>query len=46
MTDEARQLPVTIDAATLRGFGSSTRTTDAGPIDVLADLPVKGGHRT
>ena len=44
--DDARRLPVTIDAETLRSFGSSTWTTDAGPVDVLADLPVKGGRRT
>jgi hypothetical protein len=47
MTDEeARQLPVVIDGATLRAFGSTTWTTDAGPLDVLAELPVDGGHRT
>lgn len=34
-----------IDAATLRAFGSTTWTTDAGPLDVLSELPVKGGHR-
>jgi hypothetical protein len=40
MTDEeARQLPVVIDAATLRGFGSTTWRTDAGSIDVLHDVP-------
>ena len=33
--DEARQLPVIVDAATLRAFGSSTWTTDAGPLDIL-----------
>ena len=44
--EEARQLPVTIDAATLRAFGSTTRTTDAGPLDVLRELPVNGGRRT
>lgn len=47
MADEAaRQLPVTVDVATLRGFGSSTWMTDAGPVDVLGDLPVAGGRRT
>lgn len=46
MTDEeARQLPVIVDAATLKGFGSSTWTTDAGPVDVLGELPVAGGRR-
>ena len=33
--DEARQLPVQLDAGTFRSFGSSTWMTDAGPIDVL-----------
>lgn len=46
MTDEeARQLPVIVDASTLRSFGSSTWTTDAGPLDVLAELPDRDGHR-
>jgi hypothetical protein len=44
--EEARQLPVTIDAATLRAFGSTTWTTDAGPLDVLRELPVTDGRRT
>ncbi len=44
--EEARQLHVTIDAATLRAFGSTTWTTDAGPLDVLRELPVTGGRRT
>jgi hypothetical protein len=44
--DEARQLPVTIDAATLQAFGSTTWTTDAGPLDVLRELPVTGDRRT
>jgi hypothetical protein len=44
--EEARQLPVTIDGATLRAFGSTTWTTDAGPLDVLRELPVSGGRRT
>lgn len=44
--DEARRLPVTLDAATLRAFGSSTWMTDGGPLDILRDLPVSGGHRT
>jgi hypothetical protein len=47
MTDEeARQLPVVLDAATLRAFGSSTWMTDAGPLDVLRDLLVAGGRRS
>ena len=37
---------MTIDAATLRAFGSTTWTTDAGPLDVLRELPVAGGRRT
>jgi hypothetical protein len=44
--DDARRLPVTIDRATLRSFGSSTWMTDAGPIDVLVELsdPTGGRH--
>ncbi|MGI8757908.1 MAG: nucleotidyl transferase AbiEii/AbiGii toxin family protein [Acidimicrobiales bacterium] len=46
MTDEeARQLPVVLDAATIQAFGSTTWTTDAGPLDVLQTLPVAGGSR-
>ena len=37
---------MTIDAATLQAFGSTTWTTDAGPLDVLRELPVTGGRRT
>jgi hypothetical protein len=44
--EEARELPLTVDAETLRSFGSSTWTTDSGPVDVLADLPVTGGRRS
>ena len=44
--DEARQLPVVIDAATLRGFGSTTWRTDAGSIDVLHDLPTATNRRS
>lgn len=36
--DEARQLPVQIDATTLELAGMSTWTTDAGPFDILAGL--------
>ncbi|MDC3402437.1 hypothetical protein OAX95_00705 [bacterium] len=44
MTDEeSRQLPVQLDAETLRSFGSSTWMTDAGPIDVLRDLRDRQG---
>jgi hypothetical protein len=47
MTDEeARQLPLLLDAATLSAFGSSTWTTDAGPLDLLVELrdPAGGRH--
>jgi hypothetical protein len=43
--DEARKLPVVIDGATVQAFGSTTWTTNAGPLDVLHDLPVAGGGR-
>ena len=43
--DEARGLPIVIDGATLRGFGSTTWMTDAGPLDVLHELPTAGGGR-
>jgi hypothetical protein len=44
MTDEqARQLPIQLDATTLRSFGSSTWMTDAGPIDILRELRDRGG---
>ena len=39
MSDEdARRLPVQLDAETLRAFGSSTWMTDDGPLDVLVAL--------
>lgn len=41
--DEARQLPVQLDAATLRAFGNSTWMTDAGPIDILRELRDRRG---
>ena len=44
--DEARQLPIVIDGATLAAFGSTTWSTDAGPIDVLHDLPSILGRRS
>ena len=47
MSDEdARQLPLRLDAATLAAFGSSTWTTDAGPLDLLVELrdPTGGRH--
>lgn len=43
--DEARQLPVTIDAETLLSFGSSTWMTDAGPLDLLVELRDRDGGR-
>lgn len=44
MSDEdARRLPVTLDAATLRSFGSSTWMTDAGAVDVLREMATGGG---
>lgn len=46
MTDEeARQLPVRLDVATLVAFGSSTWMTDAGPLDLLVDLRDRHGER-
>lgn len=46
MTDEeARQLPLQLDAATLAAFGSSTWTTDAGPLDLLVELRDPSGGR-
>jgi hypothetical protein len=47
MTDEeARELPVVVDGATLAAFGSTTWATDAGSIDVLHDLPTATGRRS
>jgi hypothetical protein len=43
--DDARRLPVTIDATTLESFGSSTWLTDAGPIDVVVELRDREGGR-
>jgi hypothetical protein len=43
--DEARQLPVRLDAATLAAFGSSTWMTDAGPLDLLVELRDTSGAR-
>lgn len=46
MTDEeARQLPLQLDATTLAAFGSSTWTTDAGPLDLLVELRDAAGGR-
>jgi len=41
--DEAKQLPVAVDAQTLQSFGNSTWMTDAGPIDLLAELRDRDG---
>lgn len=43
--DEARQLPLHLDAVTLAAFGSSTWTTDAGPLDLLMELRDPSGGR-
>jgi len=43
--EEAKQLPVVLDAATLRSFGSSTWMTDAGPVDVPVELRDADGGR-
>ena len=44
--EEARQLPLQLDATTLAAFGSSTWTTDAGPLDLPVELrdPAGGRH--
>ena len=42
--DEARQLPVRIDATTLDNAGMTTWMTDAGPLDVLAGLEAADGR--
>jgi hypothetical protein len=45
MTDEeARQLPVQLDAMTLGRAGMTTWMTDAGPFDVLAGLAAADGR--
>ncbi|MGA9276183.1 MAG: hypothetical protein WBV89_04475, partial [Ilumatobacter sp.] len=43
--EEARRLPVTIDAETLSQFGSSAWMTDAGPVDLLVELRDRDGGR-
>lgn len=43
--DEARLLPVRLDAETLAAFGSSTWMTDAGPLDLLVELRDSSGGR-
>lgn len=45
--EEARQLPVDINEATLRAFGSSTWMTDDGPLDIVGELrDPSGASRT
>ena len=43
--DEARRLPVVVNAATLESFGSSTWMTGAGPVDLLVELRDRDGGR-
>lgn len=43
--DEARALPVVLDAPALRGMEVSTWRTSAGDLDVLRTLRVEGGAR-
>jgi hypothetical protein len=43
--EEARQLPVQLDAAMLSSMEISTWRTDAGDLDVLGDRPASDGRR-
>ena len=43
--DEARELPVQIDALTLTRMEISTWRTDAGDLDVLVEIPARDGSR-
>lgn len=43
--DEAKELPVRLTAATLDGMEISTWSTDAGPLDILTDMPARDGTR-
>lgn len=43
--DEARQLPIRLDAEMLARLRVSTWVTDAGLFDVLMDIPAVGGRR-
>lgn len=43
--DEAKLLPVQLDARTLASMEISTWMTDAGGLDVLADIPAGDGRR-
>ena len=42
--EEARALPLVLDAKTLSAFGTSTWNTDAGPLDVLRELRDRSGR--
>ena len=42
--EEARALPLVLDAKTLAAFGTSTWNTDAGPLDVLRELRDRSGR--
>lgn len=43
--EEAKALPVVIDAHSLGNMGISTWRTDAGDFDILADIPASDGQR-
>jgi hypothetical protein len=43
--EEARALPVQIDALTLTRMEISTWRTDAGDLDILVELPARDGNR-
>ncbi|MGH9063752.1 MAG: hypothetical protein ACRDZQ_04075 [Acidimicrobiales bacterium] len=43
--DEARRLPVRLDATMLRSMEISTWRTDAGDLDILGDMPARDGQR-
>lgn len=43
--EESRQLPVILDAQSLSRMEVSTWMTDAGPIDLLTDIPDRSGKR-
>ena len=43
--EEARQLPVQLDAAMLSSMEISTWRTDAGDLDILGDMPARDGRR-
>ena len=42
--EEAKQLPLKLDAHTLMSFGGSTWTTDSGPLDILVELRDRSGR--